>query len=61
MKTFRTLEYCRLITDNEMYHIQDNNNEIVESFDYLDEAINSLYFYNQMKIIENVNKYYGRE
>ena len=46
MKVFRTLEYCRLITDNEMYYIQDNNNEIIESFNYLDEAINSLYFYN---------------
>ena len=44
-----------------LYHIKDDNGEILETLDYLDEAFDSLYFHNLTEMLKNIRKYYGRE
>ena len=59
MKSIRTLDFCSLWSDGEFYHIKDNNGEVLETLDYLDEALDSLAFYNLIEMLKNVKKYYG--
>lgn len=59
MKSIRMLDFCSLWSDGELYYIKDNNGKILETLDYLDEAFDSLDFYNLTEILKNVRKYYG--
>lgn len=60
MKSIRTLDFYSLWSDGEFYYIKDNNEEVLETLNYLDEALDSLAFYNLTEMLKNVRKYYGK-